>query len=108
MLVVSSEGEAWIVCAGGVNREIFWDAISGTYSMVAKADYLKKDISWYKFNDCFLTFNLKTGQWDIPFPENSLLARAGAQVALKGETLYYVGGELKPGLRSPGIVKVTP
>ncbi len=108
MLVVSSEGEARIVCAGGVNREIFWDAISGTYSMVAKADYLKKDISWYKFNDCFLTFNLKTGQWDIPFPENSLLARAGAQVALKGETLYYVGGELKPGLRSPGIVKVTP
>ena len=42
------------------------------------------------------------------FPGELPLARAGAQVALKGETLYYVGGELKPGLRSPGIVKVTP
>ena len=106
MLEVSAKGNALIVCAGGVNREIFWDAISGTYSMVAKTDYLKKDISWYKFNNSLLIYNLKTEQWEIPFPENALLARAGAQVALRGHTLYYIGGELKPGLRSPGIVKV--
>ena len=106
ILEVSAKGNAQIVCAGGVNREIFWDAISGTYSMVAKTDYLKKDISWYKFNNSLLIYNLKTEQWEIPSPENALLARAGAQVALRGHTLYYIGGELKPGLRSPGIVKV--
>ena len=38
--------------------------------------------------------------------ESPLLARAGAQVVMRGHTLYYIGGELKPGLRSPGIVKV--
>ena len=30
MLAVSPDGEAQIICAGGVNRDIFWDAISGS------------------------------------------------------------------------------
>ena len=106
MLAVSPSGNPAIVCAGGVNKEIFWDAISGTYSMVVKEDYLKKDISWYKFNDNLLVYSLNTGNWETPFPESPLLARAGAQVVMRGHTLYYIGGELKPGLRSPGIVKV--
>lgn len=106
ILAISPKGEVQIVCAGGVNREIFWDAISDTYSLVDKADYLKKDISWYQFNACLLSYHLDAGKWETPFPENSLLARAGAQVALKGHTLYYIGGELKPGVRYPGIVRV--
>ena len=106
MLAVSPSGNPAIVCAGGVNKEIFWDAISGTYSMVAKEDYLKKDISWYKFNDNLLVYSLNSGKWETPFPESPLLARAGGQVVMRGHTLYYIGGELKPGLRSPGIVKV--
>lgn len=39
MLAVNPDGEAQIICAGGVDRDIFWDAISGTYSKVAQADY---------------------------------------------------------------------
>ena len=106
MLAVSPDGEAQIICAGGVNRDIFWDAISGTYSKVAQADYLKKDISWYQFNGCPLTYKLKTERWEILSHQTSLLARAGAQVAMRKHTLYYIGGELKPGLRSPGIVQL--
>ena len=106
MLAVSSDGEAQIICAGGVNRDIFWDAISGTYSKVAQADYLKKDISWYQFNGCPLTYKLKTERWEILSHQTPLLARAGAQVAMRKHTLYYIGGELKPGLRSPGIVQL--
>lgn len=106
MLAVSPDGEAQIICAGGVNRDIFWDAISGTYSKVAQADYLKKDISWYQFNGCPLTYQLKTERWEILSHQTPLLARAGAQVAMRKRTLYYIGGELKPGLRSPGIVQL--
>ena len=106
MLAVSPDGEAQIICAGGVNRDIFWDAISGTYSKVAQADYLKKDISWYQFNGCPLTYQLKTERWEILSHQTPLLARAGAQVAMRKHTLYYIGGELKPGLRSPGIVQL--
>ena len=71
-----------------------------------KENYLKKAISWYRFNDCLLVYDLKTEQWNSPIAESHLLARAGAQVALHGNSLYYVGGELKPGLRSAGIVRV--
>ena len=85
--------------------EFFMVRIASLKDMV-NAGYLKKDISWYKFNNSLLIYNLKTEQWEIPSPENALLARAGAQVALRGHTLYYIGGELKPGLRSPSIVKV--
>ena len=55
--------------------------------MVAKPDYLKKDISWYKFNDNLLGYSLNTGKWETPFPESPLLARAGAQVVMRGHTL---------------------
>lgn len=106
MIVNSSPTTSRVVCAGGVNQEIFLDAISGKYSLVEKENYLKKAISWYRFNDCLLVYDLKTEQWNSPIAESHLLARAGAQVALHGNSLYYVGGELKPGLRSAGIVRV--
>ena len=106
MIVNSSPNTSKVICAGGVNQEIFLDAISGKYSLVAKENYLKKDISWYRFNDCLLAYDLNTEQWNTPVAESHLLARAGAQVALHDKTLYYVGGELKPGLRSAGIIRV--
>lgn len=106
MIVNSSPTTSRVVCTGGVNQEIFLDAISGKYSLVEKENYLKKAISWYRFNDYLLVYDLKTEQWNSPIAESHLLARAGAQVALHGNSLYYVGGELKPGLRSAGIVRV--
>ena len=53
-----------------------------------------------------LTYKLKTERWEILSHQTPLLARAGAQVAMRKHTLYYIGGELKPGLRSPGIVQL--
>lgn len=91
-----------IICLGGVNKEIFLDAISGRYELVAKEDYLKKPVEWYRFNPVMLCFSTTTNQWTTFPPVTSRLARAGAQVvAMPGSTLlYYIGGETKPSVRT--------
>ena len=97
---------ACIVCLGGVNKDIFWDAISGTYQKVSAADYLKKPVEWYRFNADMLVFDLKSQSW-LPVPAtDARLARAGAQLVCAHGKCIYVGGELKPSVRTPEIVEI--
>ena len=60
---------------------------------------------WYRFNDRLLVFDTRSEQWEI-VARNSLFARAGALLATDGENLLYIGGELKPGIRTPEIVSI--
>lgn len=104
-----SGGIAWAdgnrLCAtGGVNRTIFLDAISGRYECVKKDDYLKQPIDWYKFSGNLYVFDAVAGQWLTTTFANRALARAGAQVVPTTLGVYYIGGELKPALRTPEIV----
>lgn len=104
-----SGGIAWadgnrLYATGGVNRTIFLDAISGRYECVEKNDYLKQPIDWYKFCGNLYVFDAVAGQWLTTTFANQALARAGAQVVPTTLGVYYIGGELKPALRTPQIV----
>lgn len=104
-----SGGIAWadgdhLYATGGVNRTIFLDAISGRYECVKKDDYLKQPIDWYKFSGNLYVFDAVAGQWLTTTFANQALARAGAQAVPTTFGVYYIGGELKPALRTPQIV----
>lgn len=104
-----SGGIAWadgdhLYATGGVNRTIFLDAISGRYECVKKDDYLKQPIDWYKFSGNLCVFDAVVGQWLTTTFANQALARAGAQAVPTQLGVYYIGGELKPALRTPQIV----
>lgn len=106
-----SGGIAWadgdrLYATGGVNRTIFLDAISGRYECVKKDDYLKQPIDWYKFSGNLYVFDAVAGQWLTTTFANQALARAGAQVVPTPLGVFYIGGELKPALRTPQIVLV--
>lgn len=106
-----SGGIAWadgdhLYATCGVNRTIFLDAISGRYECVKKDDYLKQPIDWYKFSGNLYVFDAVAGQWLTTTFANQALARAGAQAVPTTFGVYYIGGELKPALRTPQIVLV--
>lgn len=106
-----SGGIAWadgnrLYATGGVNRTIFLDAISGRYECVEKDDYLKQPIDWYRFSGNLYVFDAVAGQWLTTTFANQALARAGAQAVPTTFGVYYIGGELKPALRTPQIVLV--
>lgn len=96
-----------IICAGGVNKDIFLDAISGRYRLVDKAKYLEQPIPWYRFNGTLLQFDTHTGQWTDTNITDSRLARAGALLVHTDQHLYYIGGELKPALRTPQTLTIS-
>ncbi len=104
-----SGGIAWtdgkrVVATGGVDKDIFLDAISGRYEFVKKEDYLLKPIEWYRFGGNLYTYDVETDKWQKTRFANKALARAGAQAIPTKLGIYYIGGELKPSVRTPQIV----
>lgn len=104
-----SGGIAWtdgkrVLATGGVDKDIFLDAISGRYEFVKKEDYLLKPIEWYSFGGNLYTYNVETDKWQKTRFANKALARAGAQAIPTKLGIYYIGGELKPSVRTPQIV----
>ncbi|MBQ2779287.1 MAG: cyclically-permuted mutarotase family protein [Bacteroidaceae bacterium] len=91
-----------IIAAGGVNRDIFTDAISGTYALIDKADYMLQPSEWYRFNPRLMRFDTESGLWSL-IDKNSAYARAGALILAHKSDIIYIGGELKPGIRTPQI-----
>lgn len=99
-------GNLEIFCLGGVCKEIFLDAISGRYQLTEKENYLKHPVEWYHFNPCLLRFDVTQGSWDSHPVSHPAFARAGAQVITHGHSFYYIGGELKPSVRTLEILWV--
>lgn len=96
-----------IVCMGGVNQAIFLDAISGRYQLTTKEEYLRHPQTWYKFNDLALTFSPKTYRWESPATRSASFASAGATAVQHGNSIYLIGGETQPGIRSTSIIAIT-
>ncbi len=94
--------DSTMVAAGGVNREIFTDAISGTYALIDKADYMLQPSEWYRFNPNLLKYDVAKGEWSV-IDKNAAYARAGALMLPYNGYIIYIGGELKPGIRTPQI-----
>ena len=108
-----SGGMAWpygslIMATGGVNKNIFLDAISGRYERVDKDDYLKQPVEWYRFSGNLYVYDTtKKGWQNMAFADRGL-ARAGAQAVPTQLGIFYIGGELKPSVRTPQIVLLNP
>lgn len=94
-----------IIATGGVDRTIFEDAISGRYQCIAKEEYMYQSAEWYKFNKRLLLFDTTSEKWES-ICEDKIFARAGALLTTDIENIYYVGGELKPGIRTADIAAI--
>jgi len=106
----------YILCMGGVNYDIFLNAITTQYNIhfnrlltdeekeqknnAFSKTYMTQPIAYYKFNPECRIFDTKTNQWQtIDVTPNA--ARAGATLVFENDTFYLVQGELKPGVRTP-------
>lgn len=106
-----SGGVAWtdgnkVFATGGVNKDIFLDAISGRYEHVKKAYYLLQSIEWYSFSGNLHELDLVTQKWKPTHFADKALARAGAMAVPTTLGTFYIGGELKPSVRTPQIVLI--
>lgn len=92
-------GDDAILCAGGVNKDIFLKALQGIYK---GKEYLSHPVEWYRFNDRLLMYNLTEDRWIClgKYPQG---ARAGAAMVSNGRYYYIINGELKPGIRTNEI-----
>lgn len=94
--VAVATDDSRIICTGGVNRQIFLDAITAQ-----APDYLEHPAEWYKFNGKTYIYHLLDNSWTALeyVPEQ---ARAGATTALLPDgRILLMGGELKPRVRTP-------
>ncbi len=99
-----------ILCIGGVNAGIFKKALKreqkykGAEAARRTKIYLSQPAEWYRFNQTAFVYNVKTGKWRVA-AKNPLLARAGAVIVKHSNTIIYINGEIKPGIRSAEISK---
>lgn len=92
-----ASGDSTILLIGGVNHDRFRDALNHP-----QPDYLSHPADWYKFNTALLQYNTFTKHW-TNLGDYQETARAGAGIATTGNTFFLIGGELKPGIRTPEV-----
>lgn len=95
-------GEGLILCAGGVNKDIFLKALQGIY---AGKEYLSHPVEWYRFNDNLMLYHPQTDEWTI-LGKYKQGARAGAVMVSQNGSHYIINGELKPGIRTNEINRI--
>ncbi len=86
-----------VVVVGGVNKDVFLAAINNL-----PEGYLLHEPEWYRFNNRVLCY--RDGTW-TQLLQHPSVARAGCALAYWDGWVYVVGGELKPGIRTPEIVR---
>ncbi len=112
----------YILCLGGVNYNVFLDAITSQYNInFNKAlsqdekklqnynfskDYMTQPVEFYNFNKECRVFDTTNNTWKI-IDNTSNAARAGATLVFNKNKFYAVQGELKPGVRTKISMKGT-
>ena len=86
-----------VVVVGGVNKDVFLAAINKL-----PEGYLLHEPEWYRFSSRVLCY--RDGAW-TQLLQHPSVARAGCALAYWDGWVYVVGGELKPGIRTPEIVR---
>lgn len=111
----------YIICFGGVNHDVFLDAITTQYNisnndtlsaeekgeknLEFSKHYMTQPIEYYNFNKECRVFDTHKGAWST-IDNTSNAARAGATIVYDGNEVVLVQGELKPGVRSADTWKV--
>lgn len=100
-VVSLSDGRTVVI--GGVDKEIFSWGLSATGD--EKYRYMTMDPKAYKFNQNIRIYDPSTESWTIA-GKTACLALAGAGLTCDGNSIYIIGGEIKPGVRTPKIWKL--
>ena len=87
-----------ILCVGGVDRKIFAAALRLPAGQMH--DYLTQPVDAYRFQRRIHIFDPTVGEWQCA-GEAACAARAGASLVAYGDAVWLLGGELKPGVRTP-------
>ena len=87
-----------ILCVGGVDREIFAAALQLPAERMR--EYLTQPVDSYRFQRVMHIFDPAAGEWQSA-GEAACTARAGASLVAFGDAVWLLGGELKPGIRTP-------
>ena len=114
--------DSLILTVGGVNKLIFEEALNRNLYLSKNTDnqldtltsrmrseaksYMLHSAEWYKFNSDLILFNTVKNTW-IHSGQFSQAALAGSSVVSNDKEIYIVNGELKPGVRTPKIWKIT-
>lgn len=124
----TASGCAHIVFVGGVNKERFEAAVNRPQQIVEAelayekyrtqaalayldslrteaASYMLYPAEWYRFNAELVIYHTITDTW-VTESHSPLLARAGAAFIPCGKEWIVVGGETKPGIRSPQVTSI--
>ena len=99
--LVGSSGVAYgnyLIFTGGVYAPLFKEAMEGKQD----DQYLKHEPTWYQFHDDLLIYHTTDKSWKI-IPHVAGMAKAGGVLLRKGNTLYMICGEIKPGIRTAEI-----
>lgn len=88
-----------VVATGGVNQGVFETQVN-----TPREGYMLHEPEWYRFCPAILAFS--DGRWKL-IGESPLTALAGSTMAASGKDIYVIGGELKPGIRAPRVVRIT-
>lgn len=115
--------DSLVIFTGGVNKDIFLKALQRDAALkkaVSEKDirladslqqvwkeYMLRPSQWYGFNKKILLYNSNNGTWR-ELPGCSGTARAGAALVADSDTVFCIGGELKPGIRTSSIVQIIP
>lgn len=123
-----SSGYSHIVFIGGVNRQIFKEALDRpleiqllqervkyqTSDLLNErlqnvrreyAEYLDHPSAWYQFNSELIIYHTITDTW-VTESHSPLLARAGATLVPYNDSWIYINGESKPGIRSADVTQI--
>ena len=95
-------GEDAVFCTGGVNKDIFLQALQGIHK---GKEYLSRPVEWYQFNRKLLKYDTKEDKWTV-LGDYEQGARAGAAMVSDGSSYYIINGELKPGIRTKDINRI--
>ncbi len=88
-----------LLAVGGVNKDVFLNALNHP-----QPDYLSQPIGYYRFNPVVSLYDGKRWQ---RLGSSQVTARAGAALVNHRGQVYLIGGELKPGIRTPDIYRLT-
>lgn len=94
-------GDSLIFCLGGVHKDIFMLGFR-----TPSFEYMAHPAGWYRFNNRLLVYNVRSRRW-TEIARTSNVARAGAALVSDGNDFFYINGELKPGIRTPDITKIS-
>jgi N-acetylneuraminate epimerase len=107
---VASLANDQLVLLGGVNREVFNNAIwqlstrKGDDLTSFKKDYFTLNTAEINFSRRQVTYNIAANSWHtladkVPFPGGA----GPLTITQNGDSLYWISGEIKPVIRSPYV-----